>query len=54
MLEYRYLLVKMAKDCVEIPIAQINFDFMCEIVVILSFVGLLLLLETMHILIKFP
>jgi hypothetical protein len=54
MLKYRYLLVKMAKDCVEILVAQINFDFMCEIVVILNFVGLLLLLETMHILIKFP
>jgi hypothetical protein len=54
MLEYKYLLVQMAKYCVEIVVAQINFDFMCEIVVILSFVGLLSLLETMHILIKFP
>ncbi len=54
MLKYRYLLVKMAKVCVEILVAQINSDFMCEIVVILNFVGLLSLLETMHILIKFP
>jgi hypothetical protein len=54
MLKYRYLLVKMVKDYVEILVAQINFDFMCEIVVIFNFVGLLSLLETMHILIKFP
>jgi hypothetical protein len=54
MFEYRYLLVKMAEGCVEILVAQIHFAFMCEIVVLLSLVGLLSMLQTMHILIKFP
>lgn len=54
MFEYRYLLVKMAKDCVEISVAQFHFDFMCEIVVLFNLVGLLSLLQTMHVLIKFP